>query len=320
MQYNIFDLHCDTLSALWERERRGERVSLAKNDLHIDLAKLREGGYVGQVFAAFVNTAREADPYAAICEQIRLFERIASKNRRLYHVKEAADLRRAQAAGSLAAVLAVEDAGVTCGEIERIEELHRMGVRLMTLTWNHPNAIGTPNDVGHNLPKAEDRLTPIGVEAVRAMERLGMAIDVSHLSDGGFYDVLAHTACPVLASHSCARNRCDHVRNLTDDMIYQIARRGGVVGVNYYDAFLCRGRCADMGDVVAHIKHMVKVGGVDVVALGSDFDGIPTSGALPTAAYLPNLCTAMEHAGFTSQDIAKITSESAKRFFASVLP
>lgn len=319
MKHGIFDLHCDTLSALHAQHKAGACVSLAKNELHVDIQKMRAGGYMAQVFAAFVNMEKVEDAYGELMAQIDLYDALVAKNPDLYAVKSGADLCTARQAGAVAAILGVEDAGQTAGDVSRVEALYHRGVRLMTLVWNHKNAISQPNDLARGQANTAARLTEQGVEVVRAMERLGMAIDISHLSDGGAYDVLAHTACPVLASHSCARGICHHVRNLTDDLLYQLGNRGGVVGLNYYDAFLVARGTAEMEDLVHHAKHIAKVGGMDLLALGSDFDGIPTSHALPNASYLPCLCDALARGGFSERQIEAITCGNATRFFQTIL-
>lgn len=319
MKHEVFDLHCDTLSALYKLRERGERAILAKNDLHIDAEKLAMGGYTAQVFAAFVDTACVKDSYEAILAQIDLFDALVSETQELYVVRSGRDLCTARQAGAVAAILAVEDAGVIGADLSRVDELYRRGVRLMTLTWNYPNEISVPNDLVHGRADAAARLTAQGVAVVRRMEQLGMAIDISHLSDGGAYDVLAHTACPVLASHSNARTVCHHVRNLTDDLLYQLGNRCGLVGLNYYDAFLVAQGVAGLEDLVQHAKHIVKVGGLDLLALGSDFDGIPASHALPDASYLPRLCDALARGGFSERQVEAITCGNATRFFQTIL-
>lgn len=320
MKHKIFDLHCDTLSALWNIREAGTPVSLAKNDLHVDLQRLRAGGATAQVFAAFVNTAKSADPFADLLSQIALYHTLVFKNPDLYAVTSAADLCDAREAGAVAAILGVEDLGVIEGNASRIADLVARGMRIASLTWNHKNALAAPNNVAAGRANTADRLTPTGVRVVEDLAARGVAIDVAHLSDGGFYHLLDVVSCPVLASHTAARAVTPHVRNLTDDMIVRIADRGGIVGLSYYDAFLTGSGTATLADVVRHAKHIVKVGGSEVLALGSDFDGIPKSHALPDAAALPRLVDALTRDGFSARAVEQITSANAIRFFQTVLP
>lgn len=143
----------------------------------------------------------------------------------------------------------------------------------MTLTWNYENCIGFPQ----SRKEAEHRrgLKEFGIETVERMNDLGMLIDVSHLSEGGFYDVVRYSKKPFVASHSCARALCDHPRNLTDEQLKCIAEAGGVAGVNFYAPFLRKdAEFSAIEDILVHIRYMIRIMGEDFVAFGSDFDGI----------------------------------------------
>ena len=175
--------------------------------------------------------------------------------------------------GKMSSILTVEDGQLLDGRLERLEELYERGVRLLTLTWNYENCIGYPNS--REAEKHRLGLKPFGIETVERMNRLGMIVDVSHLSEGGFYDVAEHSDKPFVASHSCARALCDHPRNLTDDQLKRIAQAGGVAGVNFNASFLREQSTKTfVDDIVGHIKYMISVMGDEHVALGSDFDGI----------------------------------------------
>ena len=158
---------------------------------------------------------------------------------------------------------------------------------------------------------------------VKEMNRLGIIIDVSHLSDAGFYDVLKYTTGPFVASHSNARAVCNHCRNLTDDMIRELAKRGGVTGINYAADFLREvpegeKNFSYISDMVKHIKHIVEVGGIDCVGLGSDFDGIEQNLEMKDASYLPQLADALRAEGFSEEDIEKIFYKNVLRVFKEV--
>lgn len=203
---------------------------------------------------------------------------------------------------------------------------------MMTLTWNFPNEIGFPNihmpenggEPDFTVPETERGLTEFGFDLIEEMQRIGMIVDVSHLSDAGFYDVASHAKKPFVASHSDARSVCRAVRNLTDDMIRTLAEKGGVTGLNYCADFLSDGvpgisNEGTLEAIVRHAKHIVNVGGEDCLGLGSDFDGIPTHAELTGADKLPLLDRALSKAGFTQRQREKIFSENVLRVYREIL-
>ena len=187
----------------------------------------------------------------------------------------------------MTALLTIEEGGVCLGNIEFLRNFYRLGVRMMTLTWNFKNEIATPNidyfaipkDIKKEdikfVPNTVDGLTEFGIEVVKEMNRLGMVIDCSHLGDKGFYDVIKYSTKPIVCSHSCARSLCNHPRNLTDDMLYKLKENGGVVGINYCPSFVKSGDdIVTIKDIVDHIIYIRNLIGIDYVGFGSDFDGI----------------------------------------------
>ena len=162
-------------------------------------------------------------------------------------------------------------------------------------------------------------MKPFGLEVVAKMDELGMVIDTSHLSEGGFWDVVKHSKNPFMASHSCARALCDHRRNLTDEQLKALANKGGIVGVNYENSFLRKGsEMTDVSDIIWHMKHMVNVGGIDMVALGSDFDGIGDNLKVKDYAGLPQVVDAIEKE-FGAAACDKICHGNALRIFKDVI-
>lgn len=152
------------------------------------------------------------------------------------------------------------------------------------------------------------------------MNELGMIIDVSHINEAGFWHVLELSSQPILASHSCAYALCPHPRNLTDEQLRALSRKGGIVGVNFYPEFLTKEAEANLLDVVCHIRHIAEVAGVDAVGLGSDFDGMDsTPKGLEGANNYEALVQALSHAGFSKAEIEKITYKNFMRFLATVL-
>lgn len=220
--------------------------------------------------------------------------------------------------GKISAMLTLEEGGVVEHDLSRVEELYGEGIRLITLLSNYENCIGYPNS--RDAAVMQSGLKPFGFEMVEKMNELGMLVDVSHLSDGGFWDVIGHSKTPVIASHSNARALCNHPRNLTDDMIRALAEKGGVAGVNFYPAFIQENEIAKAEDIVRHIRHMVNVGGSDVAAIGTDFDGF-SGGELEIrkTGQMELLYETLRKDGFSCSQIEKIWSGNALRVIRETL-
>lgn len=338
MKTAAVDMHCDTIAALLGMRRRGisaENSGLEKNSLHVDLEKLEKGGCFLQNFALFVALSECSDPFQECMALMDLYYEEMEKNKdRIRPVYRYEDIEKNRAEGKLSAMLTVEEGAVCKGRLGNLRLLYRLGVRMLTLTWNFPNELGWPNvrmpekgsgdapDFGS--PDREHGLTETGFAFLEEMERLGMIVDVSHLSDAGFWDVARMAGKPFVASHSNARTVCGHVRNLDDDMIRALAEKGGVTGLNFCPSFLeekkeADGTRGDLAVIAAHARHIVDTGGEDCLGLGSDFDGIPTNEALPDASCLPSLADALKKAGFSERQIDKIFCENVLRVYREVL-
>lgn len=323
----IVDFHCDTLSALRMAARKGETKALDSNDLHIDLDKLEKGGSLLQCFAAFVFLGEEGDPLLSALEQIDLFYQAMERHSdRIGQVKTWADLERNRAGGKLSAMLTLEDGGMCRGDLSVLRTLYRLGARIMSLTWNFENEIAFPNRfdmaTGAAAPENERGLKERGYEFIAEMERLGMIVDVSHLGDAGFWDVARAATRPFIATHSNARAVCGHVRNLTDEMLRAVADKGGVTGINFCGAFLDPGEkpCSTAYWMGEHIEHIRHVGGIDMIALGSDFDGIEPEIELGSFAGMPLLEAELHRRRFSDDEIEKIFSGNALRLLREFLP
>ncbi len=270
----LIDMHCDTFWLMMHKKG----VSLKKNDLCIDIEKMQKAGSMAQFFASFIHMSR-FDGADAVEEAYRHAlamithgkAELAKCSDEIAIAHNYDDLIANRDSGKMSAVLTVEEGGVLNGKMEYLEELYREGIRLITLTWNHENCIGFPNSREPELMRRG--LKPFGMEVVRRMNELGMIIDVSHLSDGGFWDVVKYSTKPFVASHSNARTLCNHPRNLTDEMIKALSEKGGVTGVNFYPYFLQENGKATVTDIANHVWHIYQVGGEDVLAIGTDFDG-----------------------------------------------
>lgn len=311
----VIDLHCDTLSEMLDRSR-----PLLENDLKVSIKKLRRGGVLCQFFAMYLELKSYPDTQAAF-ERIKAMYRLfcaemTANAKDIVHARAAAEIDSAAAAGKIAAFLTVEEGGV-CESIERLHELFEMGVRLITLTWNFENSIGYPNS--DNKAVMNSGLKPFGIEFADEMQRLGMLIDVSHLSDGGFWDIARRAKKPFVASHSNARALCHHRRNLTDEQLKAVAEKGGVVGINFYPAFLGKETVGRISMITEHIRHIRRIAGADSIALGSDFDGFFAPCELDNSSDYPKLAVALEQAGFSDDEIEKICFKNALRVIRDVI-
>ena len=274
MSFDLFDGHCDTLLRSWDQNSPYYNGgSLRENSGHIDLLRTHQAlGCYCQFFAVFGsrNTAPGMSCGEIYEQQYALFVREMEKNRDLVsHCRTAAEAVRANEAGKTAAFLAVEGAELLDCDLERLEDAWRKGVRAINLTWNYENALS-----GSNAESPEKGLTEQGKAFVTRMQELGMLVDVSHLSDPGFWDVaeLAERAgTPFLAGHSNARALCPHKRNLTDEQFTAIIKVQGVAGLNMCGEFL--GEHPTLDTLVAHIEHWMALGGEKNVSIGGDWDG-----------------------------------------------
>ena len=318
----FIDLHCDTLLRL-----KHSGGSLRENGYHVDLDRLHSADCLAQFFAIFLPVERVDNPLAECLEMVDIFQCELEKNSDIATFAEgAADLAKNEENGKISAFLTIEDSGIIGGSPQILRVMHSLGVRLVTLTWNYKNSVGSPNTTP---AFAAEGLTENGRDFVAEMERLGILVDVSHMSDAGFYDVTKICTRPFVASHSNARAVANCSRNLTDDMLKILAEKGGVIGINYCGGFI-RPRGGDtfapfgnedcgLGDVVSHIRHIVNVAGEDVVALGGDFDGISTTpSGLNEVSKVPAIAEALCSAGFTESFIEKLFYKNAMRVISEV--
>jgi len=328
----VADIHCDTIAEIFYALRDGKDCGLAKNLLHLDLEKMMKGDYLIQNFAMFVSLKKYENPLEHCLELIDVFyNQLEINQERIALALNYDDIIRNQNAGKISAMLTIEEGGVTKCSLAHLRNFYRLGVRMLTLTWNYENGIGYPNfqmtegeKPNFQNPNIINGLTDFGIEFIHEMEHLGMIIDVSHLSDAGFYQVLDNTTKPFVASHSNARAKCNHSRNLTDDMIRKLANRGGVVGMNYCPSFLYdvkeeKDAVGTIAAIVDNIKHIALVGGYECIGLGSDYDGIPNHKEMPDASYLPLLAEALSKEGMKQDEIEAIFYKNVLRVYKDVL-
>ena len=263
LPHALIDLHCDTLTL------PGEGNTLDLPGRHFSLSAIPEGVRWCQCCAIFIPDGLSPEEAAAYYETHRdsFYRQMEALSDRVLPCRTAADLEAAWERGKTAAVLTVEHGSALAGRLDRVETLAWDGVRMLTLTWNGENELGSGS--------VTDRgLSPFGREAVRALERSGILVDVSHLNDRGFDDLLKIAQKPFAASHSNARSVCGHRRNLTDEQIREMVRQGCLIGLNYFNAFLRDDGCpASPDDLWRHVEHFLELGAEGCLALGSDADG-----------------------------------------------
>lgn len=322
----VFDGHNDTLAVLLEHPERafGSRL----DEGHVDVVRAREGGLAGGLFAMFsaerslgdVRGPKDADPppsgpldpAVALHRTLRMFALL----RRLEaagHLRVCADADEVEAAmadGVLAAVPHLEGAEAVL-DLDVLEALHALGLRSLGPVWSRPNAYAT--GVPFAFPGGPDvgpGLTSAGRELVPACDRLRIVLDVSHLNEAGFWEVLRRGGRPVVASHSNAHALCPSPRNLTDRQLDALAERDGLVGLNFACGFLREDGRDDpdtpLETLVRHLDHLVGRLGEDRVALGSDFDGATVPTELGDAAGLPRLFDALRRHGWGDEALAKL--------------
>ncbi len=319
----VIDMHCDTLLGVALNRQKGIDISLRHNDLNISLEKMLQGDYLLQNFAIFTHLQKVDEPVKFVMDMIDLFYQEMDKNKDIIKpIKNYQDIIDNQNNGLMSAMLTLEEGAVINHDLAYLRNYYRLGVRMITLTWNFENGIGFPNFSSNGYGEYDDEngLTDFGIQYIQECERLGIIIDVSHLNDAGFYDVLKYTQAPFVASHSNARALCRHARNMSDDMIRQLAKRGGVMGINFAADFLQEN--ADMSTIdnmVKHIKYIRNIGGIDCIGLGTDFDGIPQNLELKDASYMPMLEKALRKEKFTDEEIEKIFYKNVLRLYQQVL-
>ena len=303
MPIPYFDAHCDTVSAC-AREGR----SLRKNSGHLDLERLSAFESPGQIFALWADGGDMAE-----CRrQHALFSRELRDSADLaLPCPRGEDIAGARRAGRIAALLSVEGGELLDCDPELLSEAASWGVRSVNLTWNHRNALS-----GSHCDDPDRGLTDRGRAFVREAERLGIFLDVSHLSDRGFWDLAAMASRPLLATHSDARSVCPHSRNLTDDMFRAVCESGGVAGLNLYVPFVGG---EELDAIARHLEHFLDLGGESHLCLGLDLDGCDRlAGGIHGLQDLPRLWDGLLDRGFGRELLTDLFSRSLARLLGGI--
>lgn len=269
MNFPVFDLHCDTALELLPRDGRPAR-GLRSNDCHIDLTRAQSLSGYCQCFACFTTPFMQewmkVSPETVFQKEIEVLQTELDKNKDLIcQAFTAQDVEANRLEGKMSAILTIEGPAGFGFDPGRLEQLYTLGFRITSLGWNERNVLAGSNVTGGGL-------TDLGRAYVQEAQRLGMIVDVSHISDEAFYDIIDITQAPVIATHSNARSICAHSRNLTDDMFRQICNTGGVAGFNQCDAFV--GTDPDLDTACRHFLHFMELDPSGKhIALGADLDG-----------------------------------------------
>lgn len=308
----MIDLHCDTIMQLIDHPHDGDLFS---NNWKIDIERLIKGHSRLQDFALFVDLEEQDDSYGRYESMRQLFDsQIQKYSDYISHVRSYDDIIACYENHKVAALLSIEEGGVLGGDLAKLDKAYADGVRLITLTWNYPNELGEPNT-----GDPHKKLTKTGVAFVERMQELGMIVDCSHLNDGGTEQLGDILDVPFIASHSNAREVTAHRRNLPDHLIRLIGEKGGVIGLNFAQSFLGTSSISRIDDIVKHGLYIINKGGEDVIALGTDFDGIKPNTEIKDISDMHRLYDAFRGAGLSEEQTEKLFWKNADRLLKEIL-
>jgi membrane dipeptidase len=347
----------DTHNDVPMKTMRGYDIAKPSPKGSTDLARLKAGNVAATFFAAYVPAAEaKKGTSAEYCRRVigSIRNDIAGKHPGNFVLARTADeILAARKQSKIAALIGIEGGHAIEDSLDNLREFFNLGARYMTLTHSNTNNwADSSGDLTKAGVKHHGGLTPFGKQVVGEMNRLGMMVDISHVADKTFWDVLATSRAPLIASHSSCRALSNHSRNMTDDMIRAMAAKGGVIHINFACTFLnertrtanpaiqkqlnskcgsdmdlCRALVegdkriprATLTDVVAHIDHVVKIAGADAVGIGSDFDGVDCAPiGLDDVSKFPNLTRALLEKGYTEAQVRKIYGENTLRVMRAV--
>ena len=327
----VIDAHNDSIIALIRRgnmsldgsqrsdyrEREGAVAYLRQyiqplgQGLQLDIPKMRQGGLDTGFFA--VDCTRPwGNHLLYLMDALGYFLReVAAHAEDITIARSASDIEQARAEGKLAAILAVENSDALEKSPHVLPLLHQLGIRAMTLTHSTRSWAGDGCEV-----EGGAGLTGFGRRLVDQLNELGIVVDVSHLNEPGFWDVVGMTQAPFMATHSCCRALCDHPRNLRDEQLQALVEKGGVVGITFVPAFIAATE-PTLAGLLDHIDHAVSIAGIDHVGLGSDFDG--GGDLVQDATCLPEITVGLAARGYAEADIRKILGGNQLRLLQQVI-
>ncbi len=304
MTHTLFDAHCDTISLICDTNQE-----LLENNCRVDLKKMSKNQHI-QFFASFIDAQNDIlTPFNRANQLIDYYYEQINKNSNLIsHCNSVFDINTSLINNKIAALLSIEGGEALEGKIENLLHFFDKGVRMMTLCWNYQNEICSGVDADN-----DNGLTDFGIEVIHLMNKKGMIIDVSHMSEKSFWDVMEATTSPVVASHSNVFSLKKHKRNLKKEQIAAVIENNGCIGINLYTEFLGDTACTT-DDVLGHIEYILEMGGENNIGIGSDFDGMNSlPKEISSIKDLETLPEAMLKKGYSEDLVKKITHNNFLR-------
>lgn len=321
-------MHCDSVWTMFMRD--GDIADLYQSEVTaVDFVRMKKGNQMAQFFAVCLmpegceaELGIEPISYVYFIRLLReyLLRNVMEHPDIIKMAYNGQDLERNWKEGKMSAFLTMEDGTAAYGSLENLKKWYEMGYRALTLTWNNYNCFGAPNSKNQAVMK--EGLTDFGKEAVQYMQELGMLVDVSHLSEGGFFDVAKVCRKPFAATHSNSISLCPHQRNLTDEQLKVMGETGSVAGLNFGPEFLnrdvtCRDSSAEL--IAKHARHMADIGGIDSVGLGGDLDGVEGNLEIGDPSKMELLEEALKKQGFSHGEIEKIFYKNVERLIKETM-
>lgn len=294
-----FDLHCDTLGVMREKS-----LSFYGNGLHVDLEKAGIFETYIQCCAAFIPDEFRGE------EAYNYFLSMYGRLQGMPLCKSLKELQGINSTGGIGLISTIEGGAVLAGKLQRVRALAKLGVKMITLTWNGDN------ELGGGIGGSGIGLTPFGIEAVKLMEQENIVVDISHASEKLFEDLCANSSKSFAASHSNAKALCSHRRNLSDWQIDEMVKRGCLIGVNFYRDFLeDEPLKAGISTIADHVEYFLKRGAENCLAMGSDFDGCDIPEDMEGISSVPSIYKELERRGHSNGLLDKIFYQNAYHFF-----
>ena len=307
----IADTHCDTLSLLSKNN-----FLCGSADMNLSLPRLLRGNIKLQCFAVCVHPDNNGKCFAEGIKLVDKFDKLISDTELLTSVKTAEDITDLPGTSRIGAMLTVEGGDILDENENNIDILYERGMRMFSFTWNNSNFLC--GGIGEN----SSGLTQAGKNVLARCEEKGIIIDVSHISEKGFFDVVQNSSVPFIASHSNAKKICSHKRNLSDEQLTVIKKCNGCVGINFYPPFLNNSGIASVEDIIRHIEYIASLIGVEYICIGSDFDGVENN--LPRGMEHPgkmqSICERLCRLNYPQKYIDMICHENIFRVLKNILP
>ncbi len=311
----LIDGHTDVLLALIQQRRKFFEES---DKGHVDFPRMKKGNVIAAFFAIWPGI----NQYHIQRGTQQLLELVEEPKNNAMFIKKPNDLEKAEKEEKVGVIFHIEGIGGFDTELHFFNILYRLGLRSIGITWSDVNIFGSGSSFDPNTPEDTRGITSEGRELILEANKLGVIVDVSHLSDKSFWDVLDISKKPIIASHSSCRSICPVSRNLTDEMIHALADNGGVMGINFGNMFL-REDCRSSNDtpftkIIDHVDYVKNLVGPDHVAFGSDFDGTGVPTEVKDVTGFNKLVAEMEERGYSNEDINKICHGNFIRIFKKV--